>query len=119
MCFSSEFDELLERLVPRNDYLLQRNSITWPVLLANFEAHCPVTYIHFVAEFGPCSAQAVFEEHQRSSREWWFERRLTARLPMLIDVLRRLFDRSFLCQVKWEELITAAQAVCPSLFLSS
>lgn len=110
-CFRGEFLELLRSLLPREEYpLRQSNEVTWPILLTDFGVATNPVYEAFVADFGPQSAQQCFKEHQRASREWWLEHEISARLPSLRDVLRKMFGRSMLCNTKWENLIDDIQA---------
>lgn len=101
----SDFYALLESTMPREEYLLQRNAISWSRLLADGMVSVHPAYMSYVQQFGPRAAQCAYEEHVRASKEWWFEHELSVRLPSLRDVLRRMFDRSFLCQAKWAQLV--------------
>ncbi|KAI1726314.1 rhoGAP domain-containing protein [Ditylenchus destructor] len=99
---SYDFHELIATLLPCEEYPVKRGKVTWPILLADFDLSCHPVYEAFVAEFGPKTARLAFEEHERACREWWFEHDLNSRLPSLREVLRRMLDRSVLCNAKWE-----------------
>lgn len=104
-----DFQRLLEREIPREEYLLQKTLTNWSLFLADSGLDSHPIYQRFIAEFGLKAARLAFDDHKRICREWWFERDIALRLPALGDVLRRLFDRAFLCRVKWEHLVQAVQ----------
>ncbi|CAD5218767.1 unnamed protein product [Bursaphelenchus okinawaensis] len=107
---SADFNDLLHQLVPREDFPSQQGQLSWEVLLTDFGVNCHPAYIAYVAEYGARSAASQFEEHCRVLREWWLERELNERLPVLRDVLRRMFGRSYMCQTNWEQLRTELEA---------
>lgn len=92
-------------MLPQEEFTLKGGKLNWPLLLADYGLNAHPAYHAYVAEFGSKAAKSIFEEHQRACREWWFEYELNFRLPSLRLVLRQMFDRAFLCQAKWEQVL--------------
>lgn len=94
-------------MLPREEFALKGGKVSWPILLVDYGLSSHLAYHTYVAEFGLQEAKLMFDEHQRACREWWFEHELNFRLPSLRLILRRMFDRSFLCHAKWEQTLKA------------
>lgn len=84
--------------------------MTWPILLEDFSVNTHPAFTAFVAVFGSFAARQFYDEHLCSLREWWISRELHESLPALREVLRRLFNRQFLCKTSWEQLCVELEA---------
>lgn len=84
--------------------------MSWKTLLEDFSVNTYPAFTAFVAEFGAIAANQFYDDHVCLAREWWINRELNANLPALNEVLRRLFNRSFLCKTSWEQLCVELKA---------
>jgi hypothetical protein len=87
-----------------NPINFRHGNMTWQILLEDFSVNTHPAFTAFVAEFGANAARQLYDEHLCLIKEWWINRELNESLPALSEVLRRLFNRSFLCKTSWEQL---------------
>jgi hypothetical protein len=93
-------------MLPREEYPLRHRhgNLSWPTLLDDFSVNTHPAFMAYIAQFGANSARQLYDEHLSSTIEWWIEREMGESLPAFREVLRRMFDRQFLCKVSWEQL---------------